>query len=214
MRLFRPCFIARWLYPDAIFRIKTTEKLLYLTFDDGPDPDSTPQLLDILLKYRIKALFFCDGRAAERYPDLVRMIITYGHIIGNHSYSHPDGWLTPVKRYITDIAKSDSYTSSELFRPPYGRLTLCQYMKIKKTYKIVLWDLMSYDFDESFGSMNSLRVLNEKIRPGSIIVLHDTSHSFANRIVDEFLASSVKKGYGFDLPIDYNDPDCRKRFVR
>jgi peptidoglycan/xylan/chitin deacetylase (PgdA/CDA1 family) len=97
MRLFRPCFIAGWLYPEAIFRIRTTEKLLCLTFDDGPDPGSTPQLLDILDKYNIKSLFFCDGRAAEKYPDLIKRMISRGHIIGNHGYSHLDGWRTSLK---------------------------------------------------------------------------------------------------------------------
>lgn len=201
MRLFRPGFIAGWLYPDAIFRIRTTEKSLYLTFDDGPDPDSTPQLIDILSKYNIKALFFCDGRAAEKYPDLIKRLVSEGHGIGNHGYKHPDGVITSLNEYISDVSKAAPHTSSGLFRPPYGRLRFNQYRKLKETYKLVFWDLMSYDFDSSFGSENSLRILKNKIRRGSIVVLHDTSHSAANKILDEFITFSVKEGYKFELPI-------------
>jgi len=205
MRLFRPCFIAGCLYPDAIFRIKTSEKLLCLTFDDGPDPDSTPQLLDILDKHNIKALFFCDGRVAEKYPDLINRMISKGHITGNHGYNHLNGWTTSLKKYIADVAKAAPYTSFRLFRPPYGRLRFDQYIKLKEKYKIVLWDIMPYDFDTSFGSENSLRILKNKIRTGSIIVLHDTSHSSANTIIDEFLTFSVNSGYRFELP-DFTSP--------
>lgn len=199
MRLFRPCFFARCLYPDAIFRIKTTEKLLYLTFDDGPDSDSTPQLLDILDLYNIKAQFFCNGRAALKYPDLVNTIKVRGHKAGNHGYGHLNGWLTTTKRYIDDISEAAPYTSYDLFRPPYGRLRFAQYRKLKRNYKIVFWDLMPYDFDISFGSENSLRILKSKIRPGSIIVLHDTPNSNANKILDEFITFSLKEGYRFEI---------------
>jgi peptidoglycan/xylan/chitin deacetylase (PgdA/CDA1 family) len=200
MRLFRPCFIAGWLYHDAIFRIRTTEKLLYLTFDDGPFPDSTPQLLDILDKHSVKALFFCDGRAAEKYPGLIIMMISKGHIIGNHGYNHHDGWITSMNKYAGDVNKAAPFTSSVLFRPPYGRLRINQYRKLCETYKIVLWDIMPYDFDTSFGSANSLRILKNKIRPGSIIVLHDTPDSAANKILDEFITFSISSGYKFILP--------------
>jgi len=200
MRLFRPCFIAGWLYPDAIFRIRTNEKLLCLTFDDSPDPDSTPLLLDILDRHDIKALFFCDGRAAEKYPGLIDQIKTRGHLTGNHGYNHLNGWITSLKRYVADVTNAAPYTSSSLFRPPYGRLRIDQYRKLRETYKIVFWDIMPYDFDTLFGGENSLRVLKNKIRPGSIIVLHDTSHSFAIKIIDKFLTFSVNSGYRFELP--------------
>ncbi|MBK8883313.1 MAG: polysaccharide deacetylase family protein [Bacteroidales bacterium] len=103
MRLFRPCFFAGWLYPEAIFRIKTDEKLLCLTFDDGPDPDSTPMLLDLLESYNIRGLFFCNGQSAEKYPELIDRIISGGHVAGNHGFSHPDGWRTSTQEYVQDV---------------------------------------------------------------------------------------------------------------
>jgi len=198
MRLFRPCFISGWIYPDAIFRNRTTEKLLYLTFDDGPDPDSTSQLLDLLKKYNIKALFFCDGRAAESYPDLIDKIKSDGHLIGNHGYNHLNGWLTPLNDYITDAEKAALYTSSSLFRPPFGRLRLDQYRKLNETYKIVFWDIMPYDFDSRLGSKTSLEILKIKIRPGSIIVLHDNKTSNSHEYIEEYILFARDEGYRFD----------------
>lgn len=199
MRLFRICFLERCLYPEAIFRVKTTEKILYLTFDDGPDPDSTPQLLDLLGRYNIKAQFFCSGSAALKYPDLVSNIKNSGHLIGNHGFNHLNGWKTSQKKYLADVSEAAQYTSCDFFRPPYGRLRFVQYRKLKKNYRIIFWDLMPYDFDNSFGAENTLKILKNKIRPGSVIVLHDTSHSNANIILNGFIVFSLKKGYRFEL---------------
>ena len=198
MRLFRPVFLAGCLYPEALFRIKTTEKILYLTFDDGPDPVSTPQLLDILKERDIKALFFCKGYAAEKYPDLINQILKGEHLIGNHGYYHYDGWRTDSLKYIRDVNKASKYTSDKIFRPPFGRLSFKQ-KRLLKSYKLVFWDLMAYDFDITFGGENCLKVLKKKIRPGSIIVLHDTASSTLTSIIGEFLSFAVNSGYRFEL---------------
>lgn len=200
MRLFRPCYIAGLLYPDAIFRIKTSEKFLYLTFDDGPDPASTPQLLGILNRYDIKALFFCNGRKAEKNPGLIDQIRKSGHMVGNHGFDHLNGWTTSLKDYVADIRKAAPYTSSILFRPPYGHLKPAQYRKLRETYKIVFWDIMPYDFDRNFGGKKSLRVLKEKMNRGSIIVLHDTNNSTVLDFLGEFISFSISRGYRFILP--------------
>ena len=152
MRLLRPCFIAGRVYREAIFRIRTGEKLLFLTFDDGPNPDSTPALLRTLGIYKVKALFFCDGRAAEKYPELIELIISQGHVIGNHGYGHLNGWKTPENIYLEDVSKAATFINSGLFRPPYGRIRLSQYNKLREKYRIVFWDLMPYDFDKGFGT--------------------------------------------------------------
>lgn len=199
MRLFRPCFFARWFYPDALFRVKTIEKILWLTFDDGPHPETTWVLLDILSKHDVKALFFCNGSAAEKYPELIELIKSKGHIIGNHGYNHLNGWEISTVNYLTDIDRAATLTSFSFFRPPFGRLSLKQYWKLKGKYKIIFWDLMPYDFDSSFGHENTLQILKKKMRSGSIIVLHDTSKSAATLILDDYITFAINKGYRFEL---------------
>jgi len=199
MRLFRPGFLAGCLYPEALFRIKTTDKVLYLTFDDGPDTVSTPQLLDILSRHSLKALFFCSGNAAEKNPDLMKMISSGGHLIGNHGYSHLDGWRTESAKYTEDVSKASAFTSGKIFRPPFGRLSVKQKRKLSGSYKIIFWDIMAYDFDVAFCGEKCLSVLKRKIRPGSIIVLHDKESSCANAIVEEFIIFAKNEGYRFEL---------------
>jgi peptidoglycan-N-acetylglucosamine deacetylase len=200
MRLFRPFIRSGLLFPSAIFRIKTQNKELCLSFDDGPDPVSTPGILDILKAHNIKALFFCSGQNAEKYPGLVNLILSAGHIPGNHGYRHLDGWKTPSKEYIENVSEGDRLTSSVLFRPPYGRIRLSQYRRLAKKYSIVFWDLMPYDFDNKMGKDRMLVILKEKIRPGSIIVLHDTSGSTALSFLNDFIDYAVNEGYKFVTP--------------
>jgi peptidoglycan-N-acetylglucosamine deacetylase len=202
MRLFSPGFLAGCLYPEALFRIKTTDKVLYLTFDDGPDPASTPPLLDILARHNIRALFFCNGNAAEKNPDLMNLISSRGHLIGNHGYSHLNGWRTDSEKYSEDIRKASAFTSGNIFRPPFGRLSINQNMKLSGSYKIVFWDIMAYDFDVAYGGEKCLNTLKRRIRPGSIIVLHDKVSSCANAIVEKFIVFAHGEGYRFDL-IDF-----------
>jgi peptidoglycan/xylan/chitin deacetylase (PgdA/CDA1 family) len=198
MRLFRPGFLAACLYPEALFRIKAAEKLLYLTFDDGPDPLSTPQVLDILRKHAVPAVFFCRGVTAEKYPELISLIRKEGHLTGNHGYSHYDGWKTDTLTYINDVNRAAGLTSDKIFRPPFGRITFRQ-RRLLKSFKIVFWDIMAYDFDSSFGNKRSLEILKRKIRPGSIIVLHDSVSSCANSILEEFINYSIREGYRFGI---------------
>ena len=199
MKFFRPWYFLKYLYPGSIFRIETKEKVLYLTFDDGPNPGSTDKLISILSKHNIKALFFCSGKAAEKNPRLMEKLRNNGHLIGNHGYNHRDGLKTPVNDYLNDVAQSAEFTSEEIFRPPYGHLKIKQFNELRQRYKVIFWDLMAYDFNTSFGPAKSLKVLKAKIRPGSIIVLHDTLVSSANSILEEFITFSVKAGYRFEL---------------
>jgi peptidoglycan/xylan/chitin deacetylase (PgdA/CDA1 family) len=201
MRLFRPGLPARCLYPDAIFRIKTSGKALCLTFDDGPDPESTPFLISILKKYEVRGIFFCNGRAAERNQDIVSMLKADGHLIGNHGYSHLNGWASSTEEYIKDIEGAEAFTSSILFRPPFGRLTREQYKVLRKKYRLFLWDVMPYDFDKKFGSERSLSVLKKMVRPGSVIVLHDSPGSSVLDFLEAFILFANNEGYRFDVPL-------------
>ena len=201
MRFFRPFFAAKWIYPNAIFRIKTEEKTVCLTFDDGPDPEATPFLLSLLKRNNIKAMFFLSGNKAERYPDIVKQIIDEGHLVGNHGFSHINGWFSSCDKYIANVEKAESFTSSQWFRPPYGRLGLRQYCLLKKKYKIVFWDIMPYDFDKNFSSVGVLDVMKKKLRQGSIIVLHDVNGSLSLEILELFIGFAKKQGYSFVLPV-------------
>jgi peptidoglycan/xylan/chitin deacetylase (PgdA/CDA1 family) len=197
MRLFRPFPLLRLVYPEAVFRITTTTKELCLTFDDGPHPGTTPEILDILVSFDLKAAFFCNGREAEKYPGLVDLIVSKGHVIGNHGYDHLSGWKTNVSDYIENTLRAEEFTSSTLFRPPFGSIRQSQYCELKKNYKIVFWDLMPYDFDEKFGGKRAFNILKEKIRPGSIIVLHDKVTSSCLSFLAEFIKYAEKNGYKF-----------------
>ena len=197
MRLFRPFFLLRLVYPEAFFRVTTTDKELCLTFDDGPHKDTTPHIVEILEASNVKAAFFCSGREAEKYPELVNLIVSKGHIIGNHGYNHLSGWITNVSVYIENAERGEEFTSTGLFRPPYGRIRPAQYRALKKKYRIVFWDLMPYDFDEKTDGKEVLNILKKKIRPGSIIVLHDKASSSCLSFLAEFMKYAEGIGYKF-----------------
>jgi len=201
MRFFSISSVAGCFYREALFRIKTRDKILCLTFDDGPDPTSTPVLLEILDKHNVKAIFFCDGRAAEIYPQLVDLIRIKGHSVGNHGYNHLNGWVTSLKEYCNDVNYASRFTSDTLFRPPYGLLRFNQYMRLRNEYRIVFWDIMPYDFDREIESDRSLEILNKRIRPGSVIVLHDRQDSTSVKFLDEFISKATKRGYKFMCPL-------------
>jgi len=200
MRLFRLWPLSSILYPSALFRIRGVEKTTCLTFDDGPDPSSTPAILGILDKFNVKGVFFCSGEAAARHPGLTASIRSAGHLIGNHGYRHLDGWKTAAGIYINNVWEADGFTSEKYYRPPFGRMTPRQYRELRKKYKIILWDIMTYDFDPAFGAEKSLSILNNKLRPGSIIALHDSPQSTCVSFLENFIKTSLSRDYRFVLP--------------
>lgn len=163
----------RIFYPDALWRVKTNKKALYLTFDDGPTPGITEKILRLLTQFDAKATFFCLGSNAENNIDLFDAIKKSGHSIGNHSYAHPKGRKTKNTNYFYDIDKSNKIIGSNLFRPPYGSLKLNQYKYLKKYYKIVFWDIMAYDFHPKVDADKCFQITKRFAKPGSIIVFHD-----------------------------------------
>jgi peptidoglycan/xylan/chitin deacetylase (PgdA/CDA1 family) len=197
IRLYRPLFIARYIYRKALFRIKTRERILCLTFDDGPFPGSTEHILEILEKTGVKAIFFCTGSQASSNPGLMNMVRSAGHVTGNHGYQHISGFTSTSEEYLENSQSASALTSDKLFRPPYGRMTITQYRKLSGKFRIVMWDLMAYDFDKSTGLERSLAVLKSKIRPGSVIVLHDKPDSTVHEFLEEFINYCKKDGYRF-----------------
>lgn len=201
MRFFRPSLLAKLFYPDAVFRIRTSEKILYLTFDDGPNPGSTPLILEILEQKNAKAIFFCSGKAAEAYPALVETIRKQEHMVGNHCYDHLNGWRTSTDRYCNEVDRASDFTSDKIFRPPYGRMKRRQYNLLRRKYRIFMWDLMSYDYDRNFGVQRTLNAVKRKIRPGSVIVFHDKPSSSSLLMLRDFLEFSAARDYRFDTPV-------------
>ncbi len=166
------------LFPELIWhfssRGKEQENQVYLTFDDGPTPEVTPWVLDNLRDYDAKGTFFCLGRNVERYPEIYRQILDEGHAVGNHTYSHLKGSHTSNSEYLNDIELAGRNIRSSLFRPPYGRFRNSQIREIRKDYKIVMWDVLSQDYDHKINPEKCFSNVKENIRPGSIIVFHDS----------------------------------------
>lgn len=194
-------FPAAIIYPDAIYSIRGSGKKAYLTFDDGPDPDSTPLILDILRANGVKATFFCTGSRVVASPGLFARIAAEGHTIGNHGFSHLNGLKTPVRTYCSDVLRGRDITCSNLFRPPYGRLRVRQYRILERSMRIVFWDLMPYDFDQGLAPEASYSVLIKGMRAGSVIVLHDKPTSSAPGYLDRFLKKMLAEGWSFG-PVD------------
>lgn len=171
--------ILQKIFPSLVWKCLTNEKKVWLTFDDGPNPKVTDYILKVLKKYNIKATFFCVGNKIEKYPDIINKIKQEGHIIGNHSYSHINGFKTSTKKYIKDISKcQELIPNTKIFRPPFGKITPIQISKLKQDFKIIMWDVMAYDFRDSLTKEECLLNVTDNVESGSIIVLHDNLKSF------------------------------------
>ena len=197
----KPPSILKKMFPDLIWDIRTDEKDIYLTFDDGPHPDITPQVLKILDKYDAKATFFCVGDNARKYPDTYELIINKGHGVGNHSYSHSNGWRINNDEYFNDIDHADKLIKSDLFRPPYGRIKPSQIKVLKKKCRIVMWSVLSYDYSQKVSKEQCLRNSIVSTKPGSIVVFHDSLKSVNNLLyaLPLFLKHFTKEGYEFKV---------------
>ncbi len=170
-------YILKKIYYSLIWDLKNGQKEIFLTFDDGPNPEVTPMVLSILKEHNARATFFCIGRNAERYPEIMKMIREDGHSFGNHTYSHLKGWITSNSEYYSDIELAGKFISTDLFRPPYGKIKRSQLKYLRQFYKIIMWDVMSSDFDHSITKEKCVRNVLDNIRPGSIVVFHDSEKS-------------------------------------
>jgi len=168
-----PAF-AKFFLPHIICRPNTNgKKIVYLTFDDGPIPETTPYIIDTLKKYGVKATFFCVGENVKKHPELYNHIIEEGHFVGNHTFNHLKGWNTPLGAYLENVNQCAEYVSSNLFRPPYGKMGYSQYKALNKKYHLIFWDVLTPDFDMHISAQECLHIVKKKTRPGSILVFHD-----------------------------------------
>lgn len=192
------------LYPDRIWSMPPGEKDLYLTFDDGPHPEITSWVLQELKKADAVATFFCVGNNVANHPDIYNRILAEGHSTGNHTHTHLNGWKADDQAYLKDIAEAANYIQSDLFRPPYGRLTsfqeknLAPVMKGKKP-RVVMWDVLSADFDPDVTPEKALENVIFNAKPGSVVVLHDSEKAFPRLefILPRLLQFFAGKGFSF-----------------
>lgn len=193
--ILQPPSILKTLFPALIWRIPDAGNSIFLTFDDGPDPEGTARVLDILAEHEAKATFFCLGRQVEKYPAIFDRIKKEGHAVGNHTYSHLSGWTTTNKKYFEDIERANEVIGSELFRPPYGRIRPSQIRVLKEKYKIIMWDVMSGDYDPRQTPEKISRRLQKHVRPGSVVVMHDSGKQkeVLSNIFSDLLNTSVTK---------------------
>ena len=200
MLIEQPPLLYRILFPEAIWRIKRKkQRVVYLTFDDGPIPEVTPWVLDTLDKYGIKATFFMVGDNARRHPWLVEDIKKRGHSYGNHTMHHLQGFKVTTLRYMRDITEANEYIDSSLFRPPHGLMRWSQAKAIKDHYNIVMYDIVTRDYSYKLNGEEVLKNVKHYTRNGSIIVFHDSlraerNHKYALPLAIEWLK---KEGYEF-----------------
>lgn len=177
-------WLVKKLFSNYIWHISTTRKEVHLTFDDGPHPTITPWVLDELKKHNAKATFFCIGKNVAAYPEIYQRILREGHAVGNHTHSHLNGWKVSENEYIADIREATLYINSCLFRPPYGRITKKQFAALneamQKEVKVIMWDVLSADFDAEFTPEQCLLNVTKNTKPGSIILFHDSEKAFYN----------------------------------
>ena len=201
--------VAKKMFPNYIWDIATTEKTIYLTFDDGPTPDITNWTLNTLKNYNAKATFFCIGNNIEKHPDIFKNILHNGHSIGNHTHNHIKGWKTKATAYLENIKKAENiislqilneeFRNQNLFRPPYGQITPKQGKNLRALgYKIIMWDVLSFDWEKNISEETCFNNVISKATSGSIVVFHDSVKASKNmqyalpKVLDYFSKKDFK----------------------
>lgn len=195
-----PSFLRRMHGNNVIWSLPHQPDKLFITFDDGPVPSITGEVLRILGEYDVKATFFCVGDNVRRHPDTYEKILENGHLTGNHTFNHLNGWKTNNYHYIANTLKAKKYIDSPLFRPPYGKISPLQAKAIGRKFKIIMWSLLSADFDNKQSPEDCFRVLEKHTQGGSIVVFHDSLKARARllKILPAFIEDQLKKGFIFE----------------
>ncbi|MCX6248061.1 MAG: polysaccharide deacetylase family protein [Bacteroidetes bacterium] len=196
----RPPFILRIFDGKYLTcTIPEGEKVISLTFDDGPVPEVTPRVLGILAERNVLATFFCTGDNVKKHPDLFAQLLESGHAIGNHTFHHLNGWTTPPAEYFEDVRRCEEYFKTDLFRPPYGKFTPSQYFLLQKQYRIILWSVLSGDYHKRITKEQCLENVLKYTRSGSIVLFHDTLKAEEKLLytLPRFLDHFLGEGYRF-----------------
>ena len=199
MRLFKSPRILKWLFPSRTWGFSVDDNSVFLTFDDGPQPGVTPWVLDLLKAHNVRATFFCVGNCARQHPEIMDRIKEEGHAIGNHTMNHEKGQQTPLHDYLRSVDEASEHVPTQLFRPPYGRMSRGQESAlVKRGYRIIMWTWLSYDFDPDVKDEEIL-VQIQNVRPGDILVFHDNIKTLdrLQRILPEIISQLKSKGFRF-----------------
>lgn len=182
---------------SLVWKVKSPDKIVYLTFDDGPHPHITTWVINQLNQYKALATFFCVGENVTKFPDTYNEIIKSGNAVGNHSFNHLNGWKTENETYFNNILKCKDIVDSNLFRPPYGKIKLSQIKKLRKDFRIIMWNLLSCDYDKNLDVDDAIKKIKNNIKIGSIIVFHDSEKAEENMkiMLPEILKFLFENGY-------------------
>lgn len=214
MLIEQPPFIYRFLFPEGHWRIPVKDKkVVYLTFDDGPIPEITPWVLDLLDKYKIKATFFCVGDNVRKHPEVYQQVLNRGHQVGNHTFNHLQGIRSWSKKYISNTEKASQYIKSKLFRPPHGHMRLSQFFTLRKKYQIILWDVVTRDYSKRQTPEQVLENVKRYVRDGSIIVFHDSLKAERNMkyALPRAIEWLMEQGYTFEIIGKLETPNCPEK---
>lgn len=196
----RPPQLFRRLYNGAVWRMDRNEKKIYLTFDDGPVPGVTTEALSVLKQHNIRATFFCVGENVQKHPEIFQQIITDGHSVGNHTMHHVDGWKLSWRDYMRDVKECSAVFSSQLFRPPYGHMRRSHFATLSRRCKVIMWDVLTYDFDKSYAPEHCLELALMNSRPGSVVVFHDSEKAKERMLyaLPRYIEVMKQSGYTFE----------------
>jgi len=197
----QPAIYLRWLYPKAYWRMDRRERSVYLTFDDGPIPESTPFILQTLREFGAKATFFMVGDNVMKYPQLFQQILDEGHQVGNHTFNHISGFRHTIRYYLDNVKQADALIHSQYVRPPHGWMRLDQYAILSRKYKVVMWDLVTRDYSRLLTAEDVVNNVKRYARNGSIITFHDSLKSIdkLHTALPESLKWLKEQGYAFKV---------------
>lgn len=189
--------ILKSVIKNVVWRINPAEKVIYLTFDDGPNSRVTPLVLDILDRFEVKATFFCVGENVSRFPDVFDEVKRRGHTVGNHTFNHLKGFEYATDDYVRNVEKANGYIKSDLFRPPHGQIKPSQIKALKDDYRIIMWDFITYDYDKRIEPEKIIAEVKKRSRNGSIVVFHDSLKAEKNvlQVLPEALRFWKENGY-------------------
>lgn len=188
------------IYPNFIWQMPSSEKIIYLTFDDGPIPEVTPWVLSQLKRYEAKATFFSVGENIEKYPEIFKQVVIEDHSVGNHTFNHLNGWKTAINEYLNNFNSFENLQKTVLFRPPYGRIKRKQALEILKTHKIIMWSVLTKDYSSGLSKEKCLKRTLNNTRSGSVVLFHDSLKAKKNLYytLPRFLEHFSSLGYKFE----------------